>query len=96
MKLYIALITLFSGSLLSVSAWACSPPAAPELPDPTTAVLAEMVKAKGDVKKFIAAGDAYLACEKNTPKYNAMVDLMHAVGDDFNKKIRKFKELKSK
>jgi len=75
---------------------ACSPPSPPTLPDPATAVLAEMVKAKGDVQKFIGAGDEYLACEKNTGKYNQMVDLMQKTGEEFNSKIRKFKELKSK
>jgi len=91
------LITFFAvGGFTTGSALACSPPATPTLPDPATAVLAEMVKAKGDVQKFIAAADEYLACEKNTAKYNSMVDLMQATGDDFNKRIRKFKELKSK
>ena len=84
------------GSLLSGQALACSPPSPPALPDPATAVLAEMVKAKGDVQKFISAGDEYLACEKNTMKYNKMVDLMQETGEDFNQRIRKFKELKAK
>ena len=95
MKFYGILIALIFGSLITGRVFACTPPEAPVLPDPATAVLAEMVKAKGDVQKFISAGDEYLACEKNTAKYNAMVDLMQQTGEDFNKRIRKFKELKS-
>jgi hypothetical protein len=96
MKRITLLIAFIAGILTTGSVLACSPPSPPDLPDPASAVLAEMVKAKGDVQKFIAAGDEYLACEKNTAKYNSMVDKMQKVGEDFNKRIRKFKELKSK
>jgi hypothetical protein len=73
------------------SAFACAPPSAPAIPDPAAAVLAEMVKAQKDVKKFLADAEAYLGCEKDTGKYNAMVDTMKATGDGFNQAIRAFK-----
>jgi hypothetical protein len=70
---------------------ACNEPTPPAIPDPNTAVLAEMVKAQKDVKKFIAAGDSYLKCQKNDTKYNSMVSLMQSTGDNFNKAIKAFK-----
>ncbi len=85
-------IGLFSSSLQA----ACDAPEAPELPDPETAVLAEMVKTQKDVKKYLAAGEDYLKCEKNTIKYNRMVDEMKVVGDSFNAGIKAFKERKNK
>lgn len=96
MKPYILTILFLHGSLLTGTALACNPPSPPSLPDPATAVLAEMVKAKGDVQKFINAGDEYLECENNRVRYNRMIDLMQQTGDEFNKKIRQFKELKSR
>lgn len=92
MKTRLILAASLSAALLSPAlASACSAPEQPELPDPDTAVLAEMVKAQKDVKKFIAAGNDYLGCEKNTKKYNDMVDLMKSVGADFNARIAAFK-----
>ncbi len=70
---------------------ACEAPTPPDMPDVETAVLAEMVKAQNQVKKFIAAGNEYLECEKDDDLHNQMVDLMHDVGEDFNKVIKDFK-----
>lgn len=84
-------ICIFTFVLCSPAVLACSPPAPPGIPDPSTAVLAEMVKAQKDVKKFIADAEVYLECEKDTGAYNAMVDTMKATGDNFNQAIRAFK-----
>ena len=77
---------------LSASLWACERPSTPEIPDPLTAVTPQMLKAKNDVKSFMDAANAYLECEKNTSKYNAMVDEMNNVADEFNASIRDFKQ----
>lgn len=82
--------------LQATPSWSCSAPGAPTLPDPNTAVLAEMVKAQKSVKKYMTASDEYLKCEKNTSKYNAAVDSMQSVGADFNSRIKQFKALKKK
>ncbi len=97
MKKTHAVNVIFLSSLLFSSAgWACSAPEAPTLPDPQTAVLAEMVKAQKAVKKYVAAGEEYLKCEKNTAKYNGMVDAMQDISADFNARIKEFKSLKKK
>lgn len=72
----------------------CDAPEAPELPDPQTAVLAEMVKAQKDMKKYIAAGEEYLGCAKSDRLHDIMVDEMKTKGDDFNARIREFKARK--
>ena len=72
-------------------ALACSAPTPPEIPDPATAVLPEMVKAQNEVKRYLADAENYLKCEKNSRKYDSVVDAMHVVGDTFNKAISEFK-----
>ena len=69
----------------------CSKPAAPNLPDPDTAVTPEMVKAKREVKAYLAAAEKYLECVKITSKHNAMVDEMQEVADGFNAAVRAYK-----
>jgi hypothetical protein len=89
-----AFLSIFTFTLILVgaaSSQACDEPSPPAIPDPNTAVLAEMVKAQKDVKKFISSGDSYLKCQKNDNKYNKMVDLMKTTGDEFNKAIKAFK-----
>jgi len=84
---------IFATLLASSSAFACDKPAAPVLPDPDTAVTAQMVKAKNEIKAFIATAEAYLACVESgdTTAYNSMVEEMQAAADDFNKIVRKYK-----
>ncbi len=76
---------------VSTRVLACTAPTPPTMPDVDSAVLAEMVKTQNAVKKFLAAGDNYLDCEKNDTAHNQMVDLMHDVGEDFNQLIKDFK-----
>lgn len=62
------------------------------MPDPDTAVTAQMIKAKNDMKAFIYAAEGYLECvSKDTAKHNVMVDEMQAAADTFNKIVRKYK-----
>jgi hypothetical protein len=70
---------------------ACSKPAQPELPEVGSAVLAQMVKAQKDVKKYLALSDEYLACEKDKGQYNIMIDEMKLVGDNYNALVRDYK-----
>ncbi|WP_439135150.1 hypothetical protein [Pseudomaricurvus sp.] len=70
---------------------ACSKPAAPSLPDPSSAVTPQMVKAKNDVKAFLDQAEVYLKCKISTGQHNAMVDEMKSVADDFNTIVREYK-----
>ncbi len=86
--------TLLATALLLVLAnitLACDKPAKPELPDPETAVTPQMVKAKNDVKAFLANAEAYLKCNISTAQHNKMVDDMHEVADSFNAIVRAYK-----
>lgn len=89
-KHYLLAATLaFSSS----AALACEKPASPELPDPGTAVTAQMIKAKNDMKAYIKTAEAYLKCvESDTNKYNHMVDEMQSAAEDFNAIVRKYKK----
>ncbi|MBB6521982.1 hypothetical protein [Pseudoteredinibacter isoporae] len=80
--------------MISQPGWsACSEPSQPNLPDPSTAVTPEMVKAKKEVKQYLADADRYLNCKRlNTRQHNAMVDKMQALANNFNQIIRQYKE----
>ncbi|NIB40716.1 hypothetical protein HBA55_14035 [Pseudomaricurvus alkylphenolicus] len=78
--------TLYSGATL-----ACTKPSAPVLPDVNTAVTAQMVKAKNEVKAYMAAAQDYLSCVKSTADHNAMVDDMQKLADSFNSIVRQYK-----
>lgn len=72
---------------------ACEKPASPQLPDPGTAVTAQMIKAKNDMKVYIKAADDYLKCvQSDTNKYNNMVEEMQSAADGFNSIVRKYKK----
>ena len=70
---------------------ACDKPASPSLPDPDTAVTPQMIKAKNDVKTYLASAEAYLKCNISTKQHNGMVDDMKSVADGFNKIVRSYK-----
>ncbi|MGH1371602.1 MAG: hypothetical protein ACRBBW_06180 [Cellvibrionaceae bacterium] len=89
LKTTIAVIAITaSGQLL-----ACTKPASPNLPDPGTAVTAQMIKAKNDMKSYIKAAESYLECvESDTKKYNNMVDEMQSAAEGFNGIVKKYKK----
>lgn len=88
-----SLVVAVSCVLFSFSALAaCEKPAKPELPDPASAVTPQMVKAKNDVKDYMTAAEAFLACNKNTKAHNSMVDEMNDVAGQFNGIVKSFKE----
>ena len=89
MKKVAALV--LSTALYSGMTMACTKPAAPELPDASSAVTAQMIKAKNDVKAYMGAAQSYLDCVKSTKDHNAMVDEMQELADAFNAIVREYK-----
>lgn len=95
MKKVIALV--FASTLFSVSAMACDKPTAPDLPDPQTAVTAQMIKAKNDVKAYIDAANGYIDCvQGNASRHNAMISEMETIAERFNASVRAYKSRMSK
>jgi cyclophilin family peptidyl-prolyl cis-trans isomerase len=94
------------GAMTSQLLAACAPPAVPALPDATSVSEAEMVASQRQVREFVAAGDAYLACldrliddeeraaglrNAAVEEYNRMVAAMEEIAAGFNEQIRIFK-----
>jgi len=84
----------------------CAPPAVPALPDASVVSESEMLASQRQVREFVAAGEAYLACvdriiedeERNgglrnaaVEEYNRMVAAMEEIAAAFNEQIRIFK-----
>jgi peptidyl-prolyl cis-trans isomerase A (cyclophilin A) len=84
----------------------CDPPATPAIPDGTVASMEQMVAAQSQVRDFVAAGEAYLAClakviddenrgaeDRNIAisEHNRMVSAMEQSAADFNAQIKVFK-----
>lgn len=84
----------------------CAAPAAPTLPDATTASEAEMLAAQRQVRELVAAGETYLAClaeiiddeeraaaERNAAvsEHNRMVAVLEQTAASFNERILVFK-----
>jgi hypothetical protein len=87
-------VLVLAALLVSGSTLACDKPTPPNLPDPDTAVTAQMVKAKNEIKSFIATAEAYLKCiesSDDTADYNSMVEEMQAAADEFNTIVRQYK-----
>jgi hypothetical protein len=85
----IVLSSLFAGQAFAN----CAKPSAPALPDASTAVTPEMVKAKHQVTSYMKEAEAYLACldKGNVTDHNAMVDSMEKIAAEFNALIKEFK-----
>jgi hypothetical protein len=85
-------ITLaLSTVLFSSMSLACTKPTAPSLPDANTAVTAQMVKAKNEVKAYMTQAEAYLECAADTQSHNLVVDEMQKTADAFNAAVRAYK-----
>jgi hypothetical protein len=84
----------------------CAPPAVPALPDATSAGESEMVASQRQVREFVAAGEAYLACVAHiiddddrsaglrnaaVEEHNRMVAAMEEIAAAFNEQIRIFR-----
>ena len=85
----------------------CAPPAAPPLPDAAVATEEEMIASQRQVREFVVAGEAHLAClaeviddeergadERNTAvgEHNRMVAAMEEIAAAFNERIRIFRD----
>jgi hypothetical protein len=92
MKVLNKLTLIVIGTVFSGMALACDKPATPEIPDAATAVTAQMMKAKNDVKAFMDSANAFLECAGSTKEHNDMVDEMNQVADGFNSAVREFKQ----
>ncbi len=84
----------------------CVPPGVPAIPDGTAATMEQMVSGQAQVKQFVSAGEAYLAClakvidsdersaeDRNAAigEHNRMVSAMEQAASEFNAQIRAFK-----
>jgi hypothetical protein len=84
----------------------CAPPAGPALPDASSVSEEEMLAAQRQVREFVAAGEAYLACISRiiddehrsaglrnaaVEEHNRMVAAMEEIAAGFNEQIRIFK-----
>jgi peptidyl-prolyl cis-trans isomerase B (cyclophilin B) len=94
------------GSMTSELLAHCAPPAVPALPDAATAGMDDMVASQRQVREFVAAGEAYLAClaeviddeERSAglrnaavEEHNRMVAAMEEIAAGFNEQIRIFR-----
>jgi len=70
---------------------ACKAPKPPELPDAKTAVLAQMVKAKKEVKVYMGSAKAFLACTHSDSKHDRVVTQMRQTAKQFNKIVKAYK-----
>lgn len=87
-------IAALSGAF-SVSAWACEPPQnKPEIPDPSTAVTAQMVMSNNQVREYVRAMEEYLSCARLTnAELRREESALKAFAEDFNAAIREFRAL---
>ena len=84
----------------------CAPPATPQLPDAAAATEDEMIASQRQVREFVMAGEAHLAClaevidddergadERNAAvgEHNRMVAAMEEIAAAFNERIRIFR-----
>jgi cyclophilin family peptidyl-prolyl cis-trans isomerase len=84
----------------------CTPPAVPALPDASSVSEAEMLASQRQVREFVAAGEAYVAClarviddeERSAglrnaavEEHNRMVAAMEEIAAGFNEQIRIFR-----
>lgn len=87
------LFAVCASALFSVSTMACEAPSArPEIPDPATAVTAQMVKTNNEVKAYVEAQQDYLSCSKmSSRKKQEELEELKAYADTFNQAVRQFK-----
>jgi hypothetical protein len=85
------LIVLLTASMAQYASAGCRQPDEPTLPNVDTAVLAEMVKAAKDVKKYIADANKYLECARNDSSHDKVVERMRTIADNFNALTTTFK-----
>ncbi len=70
----------------------CKMPESPVLPDAEIAVIAQMVKAKKDVTKYMGLANKFLKCTRNDAKHDTVVDKMRALAKDYNDLAKAYKK----
>jgi len=71
----------------------CTLPETPVFPDPDTAVLPQMVKAKNDINSYIASIESYLVCaKKSTRKSSIAAERRIKVSKKYNSIVRAFRK----
>ena len=92
MKIFLRVV---SAALLLNSALvlACADrPEKPNLPDPSMAVTAQMIKAHNDVKSYVKSMQEYLGCAKlPATEEKKELDDLTKYAEDFNKVIKEYK-----
>jgi len=79
-------------ALGSTPVFACDRPSAPSsIPDGSTASKEEMLAAKKAVDAFKSGVEAYLECEKSSPKKVAANAELVKIADQFNAQVKAFK-----
>jgi len=91
MKPKLLITLLITASMAHYASAGCKSPDEPTLPNVDSAVLAEMVKASKDVKKYIAEANKYLECTRNDSDHDRVVAKMRSVADSFNELTTTFK-----
>ncbi len=70
---------------------ACKFPKEPDLPDADTAVLAQMVKAKKEVKVYITEAKKFLECTCSDSRHDKIVEKMRIMAKDFSTIVKAYK-----
>jgi hypothetical protein len=91
MKPKLLIAFLVTASMTQYALASCKRPDEPTLPNVDNAVLAEMVKASKDVKKYIADANKYLECSRSDSDHDKVVSRMRELADSFNALTTTFK-----
>jgi hypothetical protein len=92
MKSLVALSVLLLLLSISSSAYsACLEATVPELPNPDTAVMSDILRAQDAVKQYLARQESYLTCVGDNFRHDAVVDKMHEVANSYNNMARRYK-----
>lgn len=87
------LLALSLSAVVSSPVWACEEPQnKPEIPDPNSAVTAQMVKANNEVKTYVRAQEDYLNCAGlSSSELRQAENELVEYAEKFNQAIRTFK-----
>lgn len=93
MKAVVYALTLGVIALTSNLAAACEKPSSkPEIPDASTVVTAQMVKANNDMKAYVKSMQDYIGCAGlSRSDEKKEIDALKKLADDFNQVVRAYK-----
>ncbi len=61
------------------------------MPNPDMASEYEMLQAQLAVKHYLATQEQYLNCVQNHRKHNKVIDRMHDIADQYNRRAKRYK-----